>query len=263
MMTQTKIVRSVFTVKDAKLITPHYKRVIFAMSNAQVKLFGDVKNGRNNKIFIPPPGVDTFDFPDDVESNVDVRLIRRTYTTRKIDLKKKEIWVDFVAHGDNGPASYWAQRAGVGSLLGIAMKVNDRPLFPAANEYLLIGDSTALPVISAILEQLPDGVNAHVIMEVYSPEDEITFVSKASVDITWVHNPHPELYSHLEGVVQFAELPGENRFAFIAAEYDTVKMLRKYFKELRGWKQEELSASAYWKRGEAEEQSAFERIAVK
>ena len=57
----------------------------------------NVKSGSNNKIFIPAE-----------EENV---ALIRTYTNRKIDLEEKELSIDFVAHGDNGPASAWALKA--------------------------------------------------------------------------------------------------------------------------------------------------------
>ncbi|MFC0514784.1 siderophore-interacting protein [Mucilaginibacter angelicae] len=235
-----KGVQSVFTVSEKTFLTPHYIRIKFAMTDEQLELFSNVQIGAHNKIF----------FPDDT---------RRTYTTRHIDFVEKELWIDFVAHGDNGPASAWANRTYAGDSLAIGMKEGRRPLFPEANEYMFIGDSTALPVIGAMLEQLPAGVAAKVIMEIPGKEDEMKLFSGARLDIRWVYNPQPEQTSDLAKIIRGMELPDENRFVFAAAEYNTVKDLKSYFRDELAWKSESYSVVSYWKRGESEDQSSAKR----
>jgi NADPH-dependent ferric siderophore reductase len=236
---------STFTVKEKDLITPHYIRIIFDMTEEQVALFRNVKIGAHNKLFIPTTGPGS--------------TVARTYTTRHIDYSKKELWVDFVAHGDNGPASFWANRATRGSLLSIGMKESNKPLFPAADEYLFAGDSTALPVIAAMLEQLPEHVSVKVILEVYGKEDEIGLYSKANMSIEWVYNPTPEKESPLAETIRNTILPGSKGFVFVAAEYETVKNLKRYFREELILPPESYSVVSYWKRGSSEDQSSLER----
>ncbi|WP_142684007.1 hypothetical protein [Chitinophaga polysaccharea] len=48
------------------------------------------------------------------------------------------MWIDFAAHGDKGLASYRAQQATKGEVLGVAMKESSRPLFPRADKYWLV-----------------------------------------------------------------------------------------------------------------------------
>lgn len=256
---ETKIARSVFQVKEKRYLTPYYLRVVFAMTDSQVEQFSNVIVGKNNKIFIPAAGITHIDSDDESIWDAGLFIARRTYTTRRIDVIKKEMWVDFVVHADSGPAAAWAHEATEGSWLGIAMKEGIKPLFPPADEYLLVGDSTAIPVISVILEQLPADAKAKVFLEVYDKNGEIELPSNAAYDIEWVHNPHPEAGSPLAGVVRNSALPQGKRFVFIAAEYSTVQDLRSYLKEGAGCLPEEYSASAYWKSGVSEEQSAAQR----
>ncbi len=237
-------IHSIFSVKEKVLVTPHYIRIKFAMTDQQGELFKNAQIGGHNKIFIPAEGAED---------------ARRTYTTRNIDFANKELWIDFVAHGDNGPASYWANRAMPGSTLGIAMKDGSKPLFPEANEYLLIGDSTALPVIGCMLEQLPAGVKVHAVLEVYGAEDEIALNSKANLSVQWLHNRAPEKGSRLSETVRGLKLPEAKRFVFAAAEYDVAKDLKRYFKEELTWPQSDYSVVSYWKKGESEEESSDRR----
>lgn len=233
-------VQSVFTVLEKAFLTPHYIRVKFSMTDEQLELFSHVQIGGHNKLLLPGD-------------------VRRTYTTRHIDFIEKELWIDFVAHGDNGPASAWASSANPGDQLSIAMKEGRRSLFPEADCYLFIGDSTALPVIGAMLEQLPSGAQARVIMEVPSKADELKLYSEANLAVRWVHNSKPEEGSSLAAIVRETQIPGEHGFVFVAAEYDTVKALKHFFRDELGWKTERYNAVSYWKRGESEDQSSAKR----
>ncbi|MET3875780.1 hypothetical protein [Chitinophaga sp. OAE865] len=48
------------------------------------------------------------------------------------------MWIDFAVHSDKGLASYRAQQATKGEVLGAAMKESSRPLFPRADKYRLV-----------------------------------------------------------------------------------------------------------------------------
>ncbi|WP_409416631.1 siderophore-interacting protein [Flavobacterium sp. PS2] len=254
-----KGVRSVFTVKEKMFLTPHYIRIVFAMSDQQTELFKNVMIGDHNKIFLPVNGTNDIVFPDEHTTNKESLSPVRTYTTQYINYKEKELFVDFVAHGDNGPASGWAIKAKAGDSLGIAMKESSRTILRDADKYLLIGDSTAIPVIGAMLEQLPEGVEADVILEVFGAEDEMFLSSKANLSIKWVHNPYPEKGSNLAEIVRKRILPTGNRFVFAAAEFSIIKNLRNYFKQEQNWLSSEYSAISYWKKGESEDQSSIQR----
>jgi len=256
-----KGIRSVFSVKEKIFLSPHYIRIIFEMTEQQVKKFANAQIGAHHKIFIPAPGSDEVLFPDDAAESGKIASVKRTYTTRHIDLLKKELWIDFIDHADHGPASYWASRAVAGSKLGIAMKEGGRPLFPEVTAYFFVGDSTAIPVIGAMMEQLPPHVQVKAIIEVYGEEDVISLPSGAKATIDWVYNAQPDVGSKLFEVVRDLSLTNHHSFFFFAGEYESAKKIRQHLKETMGWLPASYAVVSYWKRGASEDESSLERSA--
>jgi NADPH-dependent ferric siderophore reductase len=224
------------------------------LTGDDVPLFENATVGANNKVFLPDAdGEIYFDGP---------KAIRRTYTHRDINLQRKEMYIDFVAHGDSGPASAWAISAKEGDKLGVAMKDVSQDLYSQADWYLLVGDATALPVLSVILETLPANAKGIAFIEVNGPEDELSMLTNADIQINWLHNATPGEHAPLVAAVRSIDLPethDKSRFGYIAAEFATVKDLRHYLRKERGWEKEELYAYSYWKYGKSEDGSVSER----
>lgn len=89
----------------------------------------------------------------------------RTYTIRALRPEQSEVDVEFVLHGDNGPASRWAMHARPGDRL--AMTAPDANAQGPKQGYewkppqgvrriLIIADETALPAAAGILETLDE-----------------------------------------------------------------------------------------------------------
>lgn len=96
--------RRLLSVKTTARLTPNMIRVVFA--GRELDGFPEGHEGGNCKLLLP-----------DVDESRDVfanRLfngpapVRRTYTVRRFDAATQELTIDFVDHGDNGPASRWA-----------------------------------------------------------------------------------------------------------------------------------------------------------
>ncbi|MDQ1096900.1 MULTISPECIES: siderophore-interacting protein [Chryseobacterium] len=259
-----KTIQAELRVSRKEFLTPHYVRIY--LTGADIPLFANTTVGINNKILIPPKGTDRIYFPEfDYETMQwkpqpeETRPVVRTYTHRGIDTDTNEMWIDFVAHGDEGPASAWAIKAKTGDMLGVMMKDGKTELYTPAKNYLLLGDATAIPVLSAILEDLPETAQGICIIEVHGKEDEQKIETKADMQFIWLHNEHPEQGSRLAETAKGIMLPEKDRFAYVAAEFSTVKEIRNFLRKESNWQQKEVYAYSYWKSGVAEDKSAAER----
>lgn len=264
-MEKPVISKYVFKVTSKEHLTPHYIRV--KLKSEEDIDFDQCTLGANNKIFIPPAGQTEVQFaifnPEKGEWEMpdeQVKPIVRTYTHRAIDFETKEITIDFVNHGDNGPASSWARNADINSQLGVAMKIRPTHLYPEVEWYLLVGDSTAIPVLSCILESLPATAKGLCVIEIPTEADKLSTVSHPGFQIQWLINAKPEVSSELSNHIKDIEVPEElSTFAYVACEYSSVKEIRRYFKEDLNWTTKDFYAFSYWKTGEAEDKSASDR----
>ncbi|GIF16812.1 siderophore-interacting protein [Actinoplanes teichomyceticus] len=119
----------------------------------------------------------------------------RTYTVRAVRRHLREVDVDMVLHGVNGPASRWAASARPGSiacLLGpnadFAGPHGGIDFHPPVdtNRILLVGDETAVPAIASILSGLPADMGGEVVLEVPESGDQLLLDAPAGIRVTWL-----------------------------------------------------------------------------
>lgn len=119
----------------------------------------------------------------------------RTYTVRAFRPESRELDLDFVLHGDVGPASRWAGAARPGDPLTVIGPVAGHPgpvadvawaPPPGTGRLLLAADEAALPAASAIAGTLRPEERATVVLEVPEPADAIEFDTPAGVTVIWL-----------------------------------------------------------------------------
>ena len=118
----------------------------------------------------------------------------RTYTVRDVSQEECRVDIDFVVHGDGGPAAGWLSSAAVGDELVVigpdalspytGVGIDWRP--GTATELLLVGDETAAPAIASILQGLPPTRRAHAFIEVPTEEDALPLAVGPNVEVTWI-----------------------------------------------------------------------------
>ncbi|SMC97885.1 siderophore-interacting protein [Lentzea albidocapillata] len=161
----------------------------------------------------------------------------RSFTVRS--LSDGVLTVDFVLHGDTGPASDWAARAQIGDVIGRFGPSRDyaRPL-GTADLVVFAGDETALPAIASLLELLPEAQQRLVFVEVADPLEE-----QDVPGVRWVHRSAGE---DLVSVVTAAAI-APPAWVWLAGEASTVRALRRHFVGL-GVSKKDIEFAGYWRR---------------
>jgi len=90
------------------------------------------------------------------------------------------------------------------------MGVEASELYPKADQYILVGDATGIPVLSAILEDLPKEAIVNAFIEVETVEDIQVLQTKANANIEWIVNASPGKSTEL----------AENVMSYINAKQD-------------------------------------------
>ncbi len=195
----------IFDVAHAgrRMLSPHMARITFTgdqiaqmtthAPDQRIKLFFPKEDGTLPAIPDQPDWYDIYrrDPPRQ-------RAPMRTYTIRHLRAGQREVDVDFVLHGDTGPASRWALGAGPGA--AIQMAAPNRAYRGEAGGYewkppagvehvLLVADETALPAAAGIIDELaarnaPPIVQAFI--EVPTAADKLDLPCWAGLDLTWL-----------------------------------------------------------------------------
>ncbi|MBW9431035.1 siderophore-interacting protein [Atlantibacter hermannii] len=142
------------------------------------------------------------------------RPAMRTYTLRALRLDEREMDVEFVLHGENGPASRWATHAKPGDqLLAVAPDAafdGDSGGYEwnppeKIRQALLIADETALPAATGILEQLANAQNppqVQAFFEVPLTEDILDMSAYAFATIHWIARERAGVKRHGETLLE-------------------------------------------------------------
>jgi NADPH-dependent ferric siderophore reductase len=230
------------TVSRVQKLTPRMVRVTFSSPElaefgwngpaAHIKLiFGDVSVG-----LAPPEG--------------GPRPTMRTYTPRRFDRDSRELDVDFVLHGV-GPASTWASQAAVGQRLTVAGPGRNYVVDPSATRFLLVGDESAIPAISTILEHLPASARATVLLEVIDAAEEHEIAHGPNVTVRWLHRGEDasKAGALLESAVRELDFGSEAYRVYVACEAAAMRKIRRHLLTERGMSRDHIVTRGYWKRG--------------
>ena len=186
-----------------RMLSPHMARITFA--GEHVAEMATHAPDQRIKLFFPKPDGSLPAIPNrpdwyDIYRQVPPRerTPMRTYTIRHLRADRCEVDIDFVMHGDNGPASRWAMHARPGDPIQISAPNRACPdevggyewKPPSAVEHvLLIADETALPAAAGIIEELaarPRPPVVHAFIEIPTADDRLQLPAWPSLDLRWL-----------------------------------------------------------------------------
>ncbi|HGK7303682.1 TPA: siderophore-interacting protein [Stenotrophomonas maltophilia] len=190
-------------LKERRVLSPSLHRLVFTGADvARMKTEGP---DQRIKVFFPLPGQDAPEVPSGEDWYARYRALAddqrppmRTYTLRQLRAAQGEVDVDFVLHGETGPASRWAVYAQPGDRVVLLAPDADcaessegwewKP--PAGvGQVLLVADETALPAVAGILEELAaqvDPPRVLALLEVAGEGGAIALKAPPSAELVWL-----------------------------------------------------------------------------
>ena len=253
-----KRVPKILTVKAAWALTPNMIRVTY--SAPEIAQMDANCAGANCKLFLPEQGQDLAAFTEQLMNGP--RPTVRTYTVRNIRPDACEMDIDFVDHGDGGPASAWARQAKAGAFCGFAGPGPVKVETYYADRYLVVADMSALPVAAATLEAMPADAKGTAIFEIMAEEDKQDFAIPAGIETHWLVNSNPHVSSPvIPEMIAAMDLQSGSVQTCIAGESGMIKLLRQDLLVKKALPKQDCYISGYWKIGLIEDEHQQEKRA--
>lgn len=280
-------------LKQRTVLSPSLTRMVFAAPDvANMKTDGP---DQRIKVFFPLPGQDAPQVPQGEDWYARYRALpegerapMRTYTIRALRPEAGEVDVDFVLHGETGPASRWATHARIGDRIGLlapdAQVADSSQGFewkPPADvqRVLLVADETALPAVAGILEDLarwPHPPQVQAFLEVAHDADVLPLAAPVGAQLFWLAREGAAHGQLLQQAVQArvgalglraaeqdlaeididqdilweqASAQGGGLYAWVAGEAGAVMAIRRHLVKDCGIDKRAITFMGYWRHG--------------
>jgi len=194
----------------------------------------------------PPAPVETAggrqDYPEDADAPP-----MRSITVRSWSAERPEIVLDIVPH-EGGVAGPWARTAQPGQVVYLTEARGWYAPPAEAAWQLLVADLTGLPALERIVEELPAGARAYVIVEVLDPADRPRLASAATVvSRCLVGSGHGRGPSRLLSAIRELSWPDGPGYVWFAGEAAESRAVRKYLRRERNWPRDHSTILGYWR----------------
>jgi NADPH-dependent ferric siderophore reductase len=207
------------------------------------------------RLLLPTPGADELVMPawngNEFLLADGRRPTIRTFTPRRVDPEALELDLDVVIH-PGGAASAWAEEAVDGAPAAVSGPGRGYEVDEGASAFLLLGDESAMPAITQLLEVLPGTTPVQVHVEVASPDARIDLPHHPAATVTWSDLPAGSTSGDtLVAAVRGADIPPDSQ-VWAAGEAAAVQRIRRHLFEDRGLDRSRATVRGYWKHGRSE-----------
>jgi NADPH-dependent ferric siderophore reductase len=171
----------------------------------------------------------------------------RTLTPRRSDPEGGELVGEIVRH-DSGALSDWVATARPGDPTAVSGTGRGFDVDPQVGDYVLVGDESALPAISTLLEAIPDAASVRVVLE--TPTDDcVELPAHPRSTVEWVMLPDGAAPGDaMLRAVTGLEL-GADTVVWAAGEAAGVQRIRKHLFDERDVPRRRAHVRGYWKHG--------------
>ncbi|PZR52897.1 siderophore-interacting protein [Xylanimonas oleitrophica] len=207
------------------------------------------------KVFLPDPATGELHAPwvapdGGLQRPADGVSVSRDYTVRATRTSGgvAEVDVDWVLHGDEGPASAWAARAQAGDEVVLAGPRGSVGLPDGLSRLTLAVDETGLPAAARWVAAVGPGVPVTAIVEIGDDVDEAFVEAElghASVEILYRTDGPGQIEEAVRSLGGLED--GEHLVAL--GEAGALVPVRRYLRRELGTPAEQLTVSGYWRRG--------------
>lgn len=251
MATSSQRIPRLMSVEQKKWITPNMIRVRF-VADWIAELPRGIE-GAHCKVFLPKVAQPDAEFADQLANGP--RPDMRTYTIRFLDPEAHWVDIDFVDHGDAGPASAFARRCKAGDLCGFSGPGPVKLKEFYADSYLVAADMSALPVAAATLEAMPRDAKGLALLEITSDADRQDIDAPEGVELRWLIHADSATVP-MQAAQTILDLPDFNGTVqtCIAGESSMIRMLRLNLTADRALPKKDMYISGYWKVGMIEDE---------
>ena len=157
-----------------------------------------------------------------------------------------ELDIDVVVHGDAGPATAWASRAGRGDALEIAGPRGSRLAPSGFGNALLIADASGMPALRRWIRAFAGVTPVHAVL-FGSDAGLVGYLDDAETMAATPQLATTGEFDLLE-VVRSQDVTADT-FVFAAGEAGALIPVRRWLKQEAGVPRENLSLHGYWKQG--------------
>jgi NADPH-dependent ferric siderophore reductase len=235
-------------------VHPHMRCI--TLGGGDLERFSTVGPDTFVYVLLPPVGADeltvdqSFSWEAYAHMPAERKPVGGYYTVRQWRPEAAEMDLLMILHDDDGPASAWAARAQVGDPVAVW---GPRTSFEPPEDtdwFLLLADDTGLPATAGILEWLPEGTPARVLVEVGGPDEQLDLPARPGVEITWLHrgDARPGTTTLLTDAVRSLAWPEGQPYVWGGGESRAMTAVRRHVRRDRGLRREQVSLVPYWRR---------------